>query len=182
MKIYKITNDNYFNILESIIKNKEESIAWGVATDNVIVTGRNAINEEYCKENNLDVYYSTNEGGTIVLSSGDVEFNIFRYGGWKDGENIINKILEYLKTRIENISLQGNDLLVDNKYKVGSYSSKNTGNEFLYTGIHLSVNVDLEMIKNICLKPMNKIPRGLSEYGVTTGEMVELIKNISIYL
>ena len=39
------------------------------------------------------------------------------------------------------------------------------------------VNVDLEAIKNACKKPMVKVPKALSEYGITTEEMVKFCED-----
>lgn len=36
------------------------------------------------------------------------------------------------------------------------------------------MNVDLEDIKKICKKPMKKVPKGLSEYGITTEEVEQM--------
>lgn len=178
MIIKEINNANYLELFTDVLTNKEETILFGVADDYVVLKGNNCINEDYCKEHNLDVYNSKHMGGCIILGKGDVEFNIFRYNGWQDGKEISNKILEYLKTRIENVSLQENDFLVDGKYKVASFSSVNTGDNFIYTGFHFSVNVNLDHIKNICTKPMNKIPKGLSEYGITTEDIRQLFLNL----
>ena len=70
------------------------------------------------------------------------------------------------------------DFIVDGKYKVASCSSINAGDNFIYTGFHFSVNVNLEHIKNICQKPMVKIPKGLSDYGVTSNQIVEFLSSL----
>lgn len=178
MVIKEINNSNYLALFTNVLTNKEETVLYGVADDYVVLRGNNCINEEYCKDHNLDVYYSQHMGGCIVLGKGDVEFNIFRYNGWQDCKNISNKILQYLKTKIENINIYENDFLVDGKYKVASFSSVNTGNGFIYTGFHFSVNVNLEYINNICTKPMNKIPKGLNDYGITSEEIIQFIQTI----
>lgn len=178
MEIREITNANYFETITDIIQNRKETFVYGVADDYVVLKGNNVINDEYCKEHNLSVYNSKNMGGAIIIGAGDVEFDIFRYDGWEDGEYYSSKILLFLKTKINNISIENNDFLIDGKYKVGSFSSVNLGDGFIYTGFHFSLNVNLEYIKNICTKPMNKIPKGLSEFGITTDEIKEfIIKN-----
>lgn len=178
MEIKEINNKNYLSVFNDTLLNKKERILLGVADDFVVLKGNNCINESYCKQNNLDVYKSQHMGGCIVVGRGDVEFNIFRHNGWNDGEYYSKKILEFLKTKIDNIDIKDNDFLVDNIYKVASYSSVNAGGEFIYTGFHFSVNVNLQHIKNICTKPMNKIPKGLSEYDITSQQIIDYIKEM----
>ena len=38
----------------------------------------------------------------------------------------------------------------------------------------ISMNVNLDHIKAICKKPMEKVPKGLSEYGITTEEVEKM--------
>lgn len=176
MEIKEINNKNYLQLFTDTLLNKKERILIGVADDFVVLKGRNSINESYCKDNKIEIYESQHMGGCIVLGDGDVEFNIFRYEGWEDCETFKNLIFDFLKQRIPTISLNNNDFLVDEKYKVASCSSVNAGDNFIYTGFHFSVNVNLEHIKNICLKPMIKIPKGLSEYGVSSEEIVGFLQ------
>ena len=35
----------------------------------------------------------------------------------------------------------------------------------------IGINTNLDHIKAICRKPMKKVPKGLSEYGITTEEV-----------
>ena len=176
MEIRQITNANYYETIKDILQNKRETIIYGIADDYVVLKGNNLINEEYCQKNNLEVYNSSNMGGTIVVSAGDVEFSVFRFDGWNDNDIYSRKMLEYLKTRINNIDIKDNDFLVDDKFKVGSFSSINMGENFIYSAFHFSVNVNLEHINNICTKPMNKIPKGLSEFGISGEEIKEFIE------
>lgn len=178
MEIKEINNKNYLDTFTDTLVNRKERILLGMAEDFVVLQGNNCINEKYCKDNNLEVYKSQHMGGCIVIGQGDVEFNIFRQDGWRDGEFYSKKILEFLKTKIANIDIKDNDFLVDDTYKVASYSSVNVGNGFIYTGFHFSVNVNLEHIKNICTKPMKKIPRGLSYYGITSEEILKYLEEV----
>lgn len=43
-----------------------------------------------------------------------------------------------------------------------------------YTAGFISMNVNLDHIKAICKKPMEKVPKGLSEYGITTEEVEKM--------
>lgn len=46
-----------------------------------------------------------------------------------------------------------------------------------YTAGFIGINTNLEHIKAICRKPMQKVPKGLSEYGITTEEVEEMFLN-----
>ena len=43
-----------------------------------------------------------------------------------------------------------------------------------FTCCFLCLNVNLDHIKAICKKPMKKVPKGLSEYGITTAEVEKM--------
>lgn len=179
MKIDILTNENYIERIKQGILNQEEVFLYGCTQYPVVLKGQGAINEQYCKENNIEVYNSFNAGGTIIMDKGDVDIVALKKEGWKIGEELGNKILGYLKDKGLNITNDGNDILVDGKYKVASYSSINLGNGYIYTAGHISINPNVDMIKCICLKEMVKIPKGLGDYGITTEEIVELVKEIA---
>ena len=83
------------------------------------------------------------------------------------------KLKNYLTDKGLNCKIAENDLLVDG-YKCGSYMSRNIDG-VIYTAIHISINMDVDLIKSICTKPMVKIPKGLSEFGITTDEIKNFI-------
>ena len=175
---YDINPRNFLEVLFRAISNKEECSYSGIGDEELVLAGKNEINEDYCKENNIRFERTPNEGGTILIQSGDIEFGKFKYNGFDEPNKIMNAILEYLKEKGLNISLDGNDLMIDNLYKVGSCSSVNVGDRLIYTGCHISMSVNLEHIENICLKPMSKIPKGLSDYNINTQELYEFVVNL----
>lgn len=175
MEIKEINNRNYLELFNETLSNKIERVLIGVADNFVVLRGGNCINEQYCKDNNIEIYNSQHTGGCIVLGDGDVEFNVFRYNGWGDCDKLKEIVFDFLKQKIPTLSTNNNDFMVDDKYKVASCSSVNVGDGFIYTGFHFSVNVNLEHIKNICNKPMVKIPKGLADYGVTSNEIYEFL-------
>jgi lipoate-protein ligase A len=66
-----------------------------------------------------------------------------------------------------------NDILIDGTYKVASSSTRQFG-KVLFSAFHISHEVNLNIIKSLCTKPMKKIPRGLGDYGITESEIIEL--------
>jgi hypothetical protein len=43
-----------------------------------------------------------------------------------------------------------------------------------FTGVAIGINTNLDHIKAICKKPMVKVPKGLSDYGITTEEVEQM--------
>lgn len=87
-------------------------------------------------------------------------------------------LAEYLKTRGLNAQYDGglhNDVTVDG-YKVAGFGIVPIpGTDYLYHGIHVSINADAEEINRICKKPMKKVPKGLSEYGITREDIIRCL-------
>lgn len=136
------------------------------------------INEEYCKENNLDICNSFNMGGIIVANTGDINMAIMKDEGWEVGKNLLNDLAVELVKFIPNIKVDNNDIIVDDKYKVISYASINANNRLIYTCVHISMNPNIDHISNVCMKPMFKIPKGLNDFGITADEIINIINKI----
>jgi len=88
--------------------------------------------------------------------------------------HFVDMLYRYLRDKHLNVQINGNDILVDG-YKVSGNFSQYIGpkRDTLF-GIHISLNVDLDVIKHYCDKEMNKIPKGLSEYGITREELLDV--------
>ena len=160
-----------------VLTNKIDNyVAYCIHETDWVWTSKNSqINQDYCVANNVGMSFSFNMGGTIVASKGDVDIALFKTDGWKIGENALLHLKENLQRIIPNIDISGNDLLIDGKYKVASYASINAGDNLIYTVLHISINPNVDLIANICTKPMIKIPRGLSEYGVSNMDIVKIM-------
>lgn len=180
MEIRELNSSNIVPEISNIIARQEECLIWGIPDKNYVFTGyqNNKINNDNLKKYNAVVLNFPNEGGAIVTSAGDFDLGHFSKNiNNKFGIQLLEKVKEYLKEKNINVILADNDLLIDGKYKCGSYSSRRF-NDILYTAVHISISADVDMINSICLKPMNKIPKGLSEFGITTDEIKNfIIKN-----
>ena len=125
-----------------------------------------------CKELGYEVVESYNNGGTILANKGDIIFSHLDSpeNGWlyKFADHFVN----WLKEKGFNAKIENNDILIDG-YKVCGLCITRYGRIDFSSAI-LSINVNLDHIKSICKKPMVKVPKGLSEYGITTEEVEEM--------
>lgn len=181
MNIRELKIENLQKELNEIIANKEECFAYCIPDGNYVFRDKkNQLNETYCNEHNIAIIDAHSMGGAIVMSEGDIEIGIFRHNGWDDLNKFGEALASYLATKINNVKFVDNDIIVDDIYKcAGTYSVNLTGtmeDNFILSACHISINMNLELIKNICTKPMTKIPKGLSDYGITTEQIVNFLK------
>ena len=137
-----------------------------------IVHRETQVDKSTCDNLGYEIVESYNNAGTIISNAGDVLIGHFAEpeNGWRD--RFVAYFLDWLKDKGLNAEYVSNDILVDG-YKVCGLCITRYG-RIDYTGGIISVNCNLDHIKAICRKPMKKVPKGLSEYGITTEE-VELM-------
>ena len=130
------------------------------------------VDKEVCETYGYDIYESFNNGGTILANVGDIMFS--HIGSIEN--NWIFRFAEYftkwLKEKNLNAKFIDNDVLVDG-HKVCGICITRYGKIDFSSGF-VGVNTNLEHIKKICRKPMKKIPKGLSDYGITTEEIEQM--------
>lgn len=171
----------YLGVKDSIEKQYEKGM-YVVYDDTYVVCGNHEKpNYDYIQEHNIKIFDIATEGGTIVVSSGDIGFGLVaHYQSDKTNKYLKfakEKYLDFFTKKGLNVSVENNDVLVDSTYKVASYSSHRYG-DYVFGVFQLSVNVNLDLIHHICQKEMIKIPKGLSEYGVTTEELLDVLFEI----
>lgn len=131
------------------------------------------LNEDFCRNNSIEILKTRHFGGTIINFKEDICVGNFQKCNNTFGKDFMVNLIDFIKNKGLNCELVDNDLLV-NGFKCASYMTTNI-NGCLYTAIHISIGMDLDLIKNICTKPMNKIPKGLSEFGVRTEDLLEFL-------
>ena len=165
----KINFNNYLQELPTLLKEHNETVI--VYSDKtVILQGNN----NYNSIEDITAYKTHNFGGTIVNFAGDICVGNYQLNYYNFGSNFMKNFADFLKGKQLNASVVGNDILIDGLYKVASYMSQNIKG-VIYTAIHISINMDLDLIKKVCVKEINKIPKGLSEYGITTEQVVDWV-------
>ena len=177
MKIEELFIENAVQRMKEIIQSKTEIVVYGVPTVPYILTGATNIEgKDFEFDGKTKVLSLPNIGGTLIMSEGDLDIGHFKLGFNNFNERFGKELLEYLSKKNIKCEWVGNDLIVDSKYKVASYSSV-MYDGLLYSAFHISVNIHLDIIKKVCKKEMVKIPRGLSDYGITTEELKKLLFN-----
>lgn len=173
MEIIKPTQAEWMPEVIKHIKGGIHKIGYVVIESPVAIVHRKTqVDEEVCKQYGYEVVESYNNGGTILANAGDIIFSHLEApeNGWifKFADYFVN----WLKAKGMNAVYEDNDILVDG-YKVCGLCVTRYGRIDFSSAI-LSIHINLDHIKAICKKPMKKVPKGLSEYGITTEEVEQM--------
>ena len=177
MEVLKVTQTDWINEATKYITHGLHRIAYVVVDSPVAIVHRKTqVDETLCESLGYEIVESYNNAGTIISNAGDVLIGHFAQpdNGWYD--RFISAFLAWLKGKGLNAEYVSNDIVVDG-YKVCGMCVTRYG-LIDYTGGIISMNVNLEHIKAICRKPMVKVPKGLSEYGITTEEVEQMFLDI----
>lgn len=171
MKVYK--QQEAFERLKSIVwTNNTDSFITVVEETAVHYGFEGGFNKTAAASLKIPTYDIYKNGGAMVTSPGDVLFCHMSKDRLDDFNDHIRK---YLSTKIkqENVEID-NDLLVNGK-KVAGFMEISVNNKHFYGG-HISINCNLNLIKQICTKEMVKVPGGLGEYGITSEQVVSWLQ------
>ena len=134
-------------------------------------------NFDYCDKNNIPCVDIGRRGGAFAINKGDLGFGCAVPTLNNDiGERMTKSLLEFLIDKGLNAEIHENDVLVDGFKVYGWASNYYKEYDVLVVMCHFSISVDLEMIKGACLKTMNKVPKGLSEFGIGREDVSNIIK------
>ena len=171
MNIIKIKSAEVGNVAQDFIVNKKRGVVYCIHDKKTVcVTKNGTVDEAICAEKGYEIMEMQRNGGTFLLSEGDIgAFHVGRIGNTylKD---FVNYMIAKLREKGLNAYWDNNDVLVDG-YKVCGISASVTRNRKQFFVFHVAMNINLDDIKAICTKPMVKVPKGLSEYGVTAEEI-----------
>ena len=134
------------------------------------------IDFDYCDEHGIPYFFIDRKGGAIVLFPGNIAVDaIYSVSSCNLAIMFLEDMVQFLEARNINASIEGNDLMVDGKKIVGAVGQPlpTPFDGYSYMGFSISINSDAELIDKICTKPMNKVPGALSDYGITTEEVME---------
>ena len=173
MEIIKPTQADWLKEVEKHIMGGIHKIGYVVIERPVAIVHRKTqVDEEVCRELGYDIAESFNNGGTILASPGDIIFSHLDApeNGWLD--SFAAYFAEWLKAKGLNAEKVDNDICIDG-YKVCGLCITRYG-RIDFSSAYIGINTNLDHIKAICRKPMEKVPKGLSEYGITTEEIEEM--------
>lgn len=147
----------------------------------VLRSTENDLNEEYCKEHNITIIDINHEGGTIVLDKTAIGLAYIGYDKTLTHQrNVMLRIADWICSKGVDAKYIDNDIIIDG-YKVCSAGTR-AFDTFTYTTIHFSLHNDPGIISQVCLKPMLKIPRGLSDYGIKEEDVLDFVKTLAFML
>lgn len=173
MMTREISSQNWVKEVDDYIKSGTHGILWSIQDRPVVLIYRKGqVDESVCDEMGYNIYELFYNGGTIISNGGDVGMAHFGEVNNDWCKRFAEHFTKWLKNKGLNAEITKNDILVDG-YKVVAMCVTRYG-RIDYTCIHIGINTDIEAIKRICKKPMVKVPKGLSEYGITTEEVKEM--------
>ena len=173
MEMLKVTEENVlFEVKKSIECGLHRIMHMIPETPMTFVHKERQVDKETCDEMGYTVYPAFYNGGTILCNKGDLVFAHFGEpeNGWIYG--FIDYFVDWLKAKGLNAEFVDNDVLVDGCKVCGTCITRY--GRIDYTCCFICIDIDLDHIKAICKKPMNKVPKGLSEYGITTEEVEQM--------
>lgn len=170
MNIVKFKSDEAVTTILRFIENQEHGFAYCVHDKNsVLVSATSEIDRDACTELGYEIMETQHSGGAVVVSKGDVSVIIFGDMGNTYMPDFASYLVDKYKAKGLDATMDGNDVLIDG-HKISGLSATRYG-DIKYSTIHIGINTNLDHIKAICKKPMVKVPKGLSEYGITTEEV-----------
>ena len=180
MEIINTTNPVEFEDYANECLNGHEGIVIHICEEPCVWTGllQDTYNKEECEKRGLAVCIGQYYAGTIVNMKGDVSVCACTWGKTDIGENICEAIADMLRERGVEVTHDVNDILANEK-KVASWASVPQSSGWVQTVVHLSVGkMDLKLVKAICTKPMIKTPGTLSNFGITTDDVLNIVDDI----
>lgn len=173
MEIIKPTQDEWIPEVVRHIQGGVHKIGYVVIERPVaIVHKAYQVDTETCVKLGYEVVESFNNGGTILASEGDIIMSHLYApeNGWlkRFAEHFVN----WLNARGLNAEYVDNDVLVDGFKVCGTCVTRYGRIDF--SSAIMTLNVNLDHIRAICKKPMIKVPKGLSDYGITSAEVEEM--------
>lgn len=163
--------------LPALLADGEMHVGIHIPEETEVATGgwEADVDRDWCGEHGVPVYDQDRNGGTSIYAPGSLVCGMIYshddYPEWVVGR-LGEDFAAYLRGKGLSVDYQGNDVLVDG-YKVASGCGYNLPPDFrrCYEGFQISVNQDMEVIRHACKKPMVKVPKALSDYGITTEEV-----------
>lgn len=174
--IYKaVNNQSAAAAAKDLIEKQSDGLVLLFSSELAVVYGYpQYIDVNACIRSGAFLYQAWHLGGAIVCFSGDLSIMELKNGGSNFGCESISAVRDMLESRKIDALIDGNDLMVDGR-KCGSWA-RTSDLGYTQTVVHFSVNSDVQTIRELCTKPMVKIPGALSDYGITAEDIWTTVK------
>lgn len=171
--VVKVASKDATATIQDFIINQKHGFAYCVHDEKLcFVAKANDVYADACEEYGYTVLDTQHTGGAVVVNKGDMSVVHFGTVGNRVMQDFADYLIERYKERGLNATYEDNDVLIDG-CKISGLSATTYGH-IQYSTIHIGINTNLDHIKAICRKPMKKVPKGLSEYGITTEEVEQM--------
>ena len=164
--IKEYCNNSIEKIL-TILSNKSNAVVYDTHSVPMLWYGDKAeIIIGNCEKFGVIPIYTPLTKSAMITIPEDADFSIFMNDPSITVYNVImNKLLEYIKTRTRSTAvISKNDILVDNRKVIGS--DVYIGDKYAVVSVHISFKINISMIKEICNKASSvKSPAPLAEFG-----------------
>jgi hypothetical protein len=168
--VAKVASKDATATIQDFIVNQKHGFAYCVHDEKLAFVAKvDDVNADACEEYGYTILDTQHTGGVVVVNKGDMSVVHFGTVDNRVMQDFADYLIERYKERGLNATYEGNDVLIDG-YKISGLSGTVYGN-IKYSTIHIGVNTNLDHIKAICKKPMAKVPKGLSDYGITSEEV-----------
>jgi len=154
-KLYTVKMPNLVNILNILVQKKQNGIV-SIYTDTTCVChGQNTqkqLNTDYCEKNNIPIYPYNSFGGNIVATAEDYGMVFLIPSEINMSESfVLEKVARILTKYFNNVNIEGNDILINNKKVIGSGSL--IVNDMFLMLFYFSMEDKGDLIVNICGEP-----------------------------
>jgi|GEM_PF-4589675 len=189
-----IINTNFRNAMEfiyQVVKNRENSITIRKNEEiGVWVFDKSKLNLEYCEKNNIPINDVSSFGkgdmaGCIVANKNDMSFLITHQSERKIIEfeiEFCKNFKDFLNNKGLEMSLDGNDYLIDGKKFLGYIIGRHDNINFVT--MFVAIDDSTSLIKKICNNTSTKKHTNLSQYDIAANDIIKILekscKNLKI--
>ena len=176
MEPNKISLHQWANVVEKLLQSISYKTYYAIADKPIVLMSDDTIiDQQAAEDRHYSSYMTKHNGGAIVLNKGDVGIAHIGTPDKRWHDFFIKEFIFWLQEKGLNAYLDSNDIVIDG-YKVCGISVRGVG-AIEYTAGIIGINTKLTDIQAICTKEMKKIPKGLSDYDITTEEVEEWFLN-----
>lgn len=157
-KLFKLSQDDLVSYIAKGVENAPCVLYGTYYKPYAFICEDELCDYEYIKSHNIEhTIFPTAKGSTIVCSSGDIGLAIF--GDLEFCSEMFNRVSGEFSRVLNGGKFINNDFMY-NGYKHGASTSMTFG-DVEYVAMHISNEIDKELISKICKKDVKKIPEKL---------------------